>query len=872
MPAPNNCKLCPLHKARTQVVNGHGPAHAKIVGVGEAPGEVEDRQNRIFIGPTGQVLRKYMHRVGINPESVYWLNVNRCRPPGNRTPKAAEIDACRPFLIEDIRRVKPNLILAFGVPALNTLYGKGTMTKMRGNLLRQLDTGIKMLATWHPSAVSREWNREPEILADLEKAREEAKTPDMPLGETEVVALTELEHVRWLRDWLFKEAPTLDYLSVDVETTGLNYLKDEMLAIGFTPVRGEDFWGMGYSVPILGQEATDYWGDDIQEVLDIVQEILGGPFSFTGQNFKFDQKFLERKPGETSGLYPDVYTAFGFQIRRLEGDRTALGFDTMLAYHLLHEERPHSLDHQRTLFTTMPYYEEQIEAQTTGKTKMANAVPEDLWQYLGGDTDCTGRLTVVHERALAKQPKLRWLLDNIALPLHDFTRRMELRGVLIHRGRFDKLCKEYGKKITAAELDVFRHHPPFNYNSPQQMRQVLFKDLKLPRPNIKTKGAKGCDECRSGYCEEHDSTGAEALKAIKQVKNHPILDDLIVLKELAKLKGTYLDGTGGKSRGMLEHLAPDGRIHCNNQIPGTETGRLATKSPNLQNIPKQKAFRALIIPPPGCLILESDWSQLELRIMALVSGDETLIGLLESGVDVHTYVARKLWPNVDPGLSDEEWGVANEELRRRAKGFNFGLDYGLTAHTVARRFNMSEKEAEEKIAMYMRLFPGLPRYFHERRRELARTGGTETVFGRRRRAHGLQTFRNTRSYRYQIGHIQRQHYNFPIQSPGSDNHSIASCMLDQDEWLLEPLPVPGGMHERACTVLSVHDSVVMEAVAEDVDDPRIIETARYVKEHMEAIPKELLGWNLPVELKWGDSWGSFTREMTPSGEVKAIAA
>jgi len=151
------------------------------------------------------------------------------------------------------------------------------------------------------------------------------------------------------------------------------------------------------------------------------------------------------------------------------------------------------------------------------------------------------------------------------------------------------------------------------------------------------------------------------------------------------------------------------------------------------------------------------------------------------------------------------------------------------------------------------------------------TGGAENIFGRQRRYHGLRTFRQTRSYRYQIGEIQRQCYNYPIQSSGSDIHSLGSIRVDTDEWLLEMLPCAASEHARAITVLSVHDSVGMEAVAtHGLDDPELIETARHIKAEMEEIPQKLLGWNLPVDVKWGPSWGKFERKLNIDGEVEDL--
>jgi uracil-DNA glycosylase family 4 len=880
MPAPLDCQGCPLAKHRLKVVNGNGPANARIVAVGEAPGEQEDKQGRGFVGESGQILRGYMKQIGIDPEQVYWLNCCRCRPLGNRKPTAKEIMACLPYLIDDIRRINPNLILTLGGPALCTLWQKANITQVRGSILQNPDTGIKLLAAYHPMAISHEWGREPEMLADLAKAKVESASPDIPDDHTEVVFLTTIEEVQWFRDWLFELAPTLESLSIDCETTGLSYLNDEILSISFTPVRGRDFWGVGYAMPLLQKGAADYWGDDLQQVLNLLQEIFGGPFSFAGQNFKFDQKFIERAHGETSGLSPDVRTAFGFRFRRIDRDRTALDFDTMLGFHLLHEEKPHSLEYQRSLFTTMSYYEAEVRDQTANKIHMAEADNEVLWQYNASDTDCTGRLAVVHKEAIDREPKLRWLLDNISLPLHDFCRRMELRGALIDRERFDALCADYGRRIVDAEARLLQYHPPFNYRSDTQLRQVLFKDLKLPRVDVKTKGAKACEACQMGFCEDHDGTGAEALEAIREKMRsqkktpHPILDVLQELSSLTKLKGTYLDGSGGQKKGMLPHIARDGRIHTDYRIDGTDTGRLST-SPNLQNIPKpdkDPEFRKLFIAPPGCVFLEADWSQLELRILAYVAGDKSLIAMLESGVDVHTSMARKIWPDVDPDLDDATWEKLHKDLRDRTKGFNFGVGYGITAHTVAKRFGMTIAAAEKMIGMYLRILPSLPVYFHDRRRELILTGGGETVLGRRRRIAGLQTFRNSMTYKKQIGHIQRQLYNFPIQSPGSDIHSLGSIRLDTDDWLLEDLPVPGGTHPRACCIQSVHDSVGMEAVARDVDDPALLETARYIKATMEEIPQTLLGWKLPVELKWGPSWGEPMRQLDKEENIKDLTA
>lgn len=926
---------------RHQIVQGAGDPSARILFVGQNPGAQEDKEGKPFVGPSGKLLGHLCDAAGINRGSVWRTNAVRCASPGNRPPKRDEILNCRDYLIEEIRELNPAVIVTLGATPLTSLYAMGedrqhvlnmahwedeckaleeewadlnqeTVAKgekplrkfkpplkpkapklraaaikdVAGHTLIQPDTGIPMIATYHPSFLMRgNWEQSTMVIEHFKKAQRIATGRQVvgKMGEYHVV--DSLDKLAALREYLLSDA--VETIWFDSETTGLKWMKDELLCLSFSGGEGE-----GYVVPILhnpGNGQPDLhpaWeNDNFIPMLKELRTIFGSNKPKGGQNVIFDLRMLERSNKKD---FVEAATAFGIKVN---GEIR----DTELTHHSIAEQLPHNMTTTLALYTDMPFYEDEIKHL---KKAMATVPNNVIWPYSAADADGLPRLWN-SLRPVAEEEGTSWVTDNITAPMLRVCRDIEERGFLIDLDHFNKLCKFYDYEIAKAEELLWKlvpHRPPgWKYNYAPTLRDVLFKELKLPTSGRKTKSSKECQDCADGVCFEHDQTGKDALKDISlRIGGHSVLDAIMNLKFLTKRKSTYLDGGNG---GWKKHIRPDGRIHTTMKVSRAETGRLASEEPNVQNLPNyvhihpigatcsdkectaffentfglntENAFHDMIIAPPGKVIMNADWSQLEVWVLAYRlwhdTGDRTLLDVLESGTDIHLYMARKMFPDVGAELSDKDWKNTYAHLRRRAKTAVFGIGYGLTEQGFMLRERCTLEEAQEIIERYKKVVPGLTVYFRMIREQAYRMGYVENDFGRRRHATSLSLLKAMRAYGDLEGQI-REMINFPIQSSGSDLHSIASYQTYASPKL----------KSRGCDVLiSVHDSLTFESDAPD--NQYVHETAWAIKDMWGDVALNTLdrngkrlGWTVPVELEWGQRWGSPEWKLDAKGTLQEL--
>lgn len=824
------CDRCEeLCGSRRKIVNGSGPRRAKVAVIGQAPGREEDRRGRPFIGPAGTTLRQWLRAAKLNPdEDVYYTNATRCMGPldadgKERAPNDEEIGNCRDFLLEELAAVDPDVIVPAGAIALQSLYEKAPITQLRGAVIWHEELGRKMIPILHPASAFHVWSNEQYGIADLKKACKEAEEPDGTydgLGQYEVCL--DVESVEDLADLIEREA---ELLAFDTETTSLDWQTGKVLCVGVS-------WepGTAYVVPVRGLEAKEYWPPAKRKrVMAALRRIFGTDIQKVGQNGRFDQLFL----GHDLGIEVKNYA-----------------FDTMLAYHLFHEEAGHALDTLCNLYTNMGDYSREARPY---KKNMASCPLEIIWKYQAADADCTLRVALVLDEMLDAEPDLRWVFENITIPLSVATMHMEENGVLVDRERADKLVETYDDLVAVEKKKLYaipEVPEGFNYRSDNQKRALLFETLNLPRPSIVTAKKK------------LPSTKREALEEIG-VGSHPVIPVLIRLTALEQIMKTFLEGAIKEKReqaksGLLNRISKvDKRLHTNYRVDGTKTGRLSA-SPNIQNIAgegKSEAgapIRDIFIAPPGRVLLIADFSQIELRGMAYIAEDMKLIDMLEGGVDIHDFVARQLFDIA------EDVEVTKEE-RRQAKTFNFGLGYGMTEEALSRRLGCSKARARELLAMYLGIVEKLGDYFATQRRAVKNRGIVYNIFGRRRLFWGVQSMRHFGGYKRQMGHVFRESYNYPIQSSASDIHSLATIAVDQDEWLRE---------NEVYLVASIHDSVMLEVRKEQAE-----EVARHVQVIMARVATEVTErvgrpWLVPVDVEVGPRWERVTHKLTTTGEWK----
>lgn len=467
-------------------------------------------------------------------------------------------------------------------------------------------------------------------------------------------------------------------------------------------------------------------------------------------------------------------------------------FDVELAAYLLEPERSkYALSElsQKYLQEAAPESFDDEKAQAVWEAKAISR----LYPLLG---------------AKLEEEKLTHLMDTIELPLVEVLAAMEQNGVYVNRAHLAEKTEEVAGRLQKIEASIYEMAGhDFNLNSPKQLGVVLFEELGLPvRKKTKT-----------GY-----STNAEVLESLRL--EHPIIEQILAYRLWSKLKSTYLDGIAGLIR------TDTGRVHTNFNQTVTATGRLSSSDPNLQNIPVRteegRMIRALFEPGEGydCL-LSADYSQIELRLLAHMSGDENFIDAFKRGQDIHARTAAEVF-----GIPLEE---VTPELRRHAKAVNFGIVYGISDFGLARNLHISRKEAGDYISRYFTRYPGVRAFMDKVVAEAHETGYVTTMFGRRRELPAIKS----RNFNQRML-AERMAMNTPIQGTAADVIKLA--MIAAYRKLRE-----AGLKSRI--LLQVHDELVLEVKESELETVQAI-----LHEAMEHVVS--LSVPLSIDVHWGRNW------------------
>ena len=428
--------------------------------------------------------------------------------------------------------------------------------------------------------------------------------------------------------------------------------------------------------------------------------------------------------------------------------------------------------------------------------------------YAAEDADVTLRVHQVLHPQFADEPGLSRIYHDIEMPARQVIWQMERTGILIDGGQLARQSHEMGRKIMALEAQAYElAGQPFNLASPKQLADILFEKLGLP---VKKKTPSGTP-----------STDEEVLSEL--ALDYPLPKLLLEHRSLAKLKGTYTDK-------LPRMINPEtGRVHTHFSQASVVTGRLASSDPNLQNIPVRteegRRIRTAFIAPGDCSIVSADYSQIELRIMAHLSGDERLLDAFAHGEDVHRATAGEIF-----GVTPLEVGP---DQRRVAKSINFGLIYGMSAFGLARQLGLERSAAQTYIDRYFARYPGVARYMEEAREAARQQGYVETAFGRRL---WFPEIRSSNGNRRQGA--ERAAINAPMQGTAADLIKLA--MIAVQGWLEK-----SGLKSRL--VLQVHDELVLE-----VPDDELIE----IRTHLPRLMGHVAQLKVPlvVEVGVGPNW------------------
>ncbi len=544
--------------------------------------------------------------------------------------------------------------------------------------------------------------------------------------------------------------------------------------------------------------------------------VLGAAVSAGGAQAAFAR--LDRALGQIGGFLADpgaskwVHDAKELERAAIEagGGVAGVAFDTMLAGYLL--------DPAAAEYPLRGLCEQQLGTDVLGDVDdetEGQLFAEEPWRSVAAEAAAVALLAPVMAEQVDGQG-LRGLLEDVELPLSSVLARMEARGVRLDADYLDEMGESVRDRMATLRAEVFGFAgEEFNLNSPPQLRKILYEQLGLQPGKRTPKGEL--------------STDASVLEKLRD--RHPIVDALLSWRELDKLNSTYLEA--------LPRLVDprDGRVHTSFNQAVAATGRLSSSNPNLQNIPVRSELgrqirRAFVPGTKDQLLLVADYSQIELRILAHLSGDAGLRDAFAGGQDIHAATAARVF-----GLPPEH---VDPESRRRAKAVNYGLAYGMNAWGLASRLDISPDEAQEFIDAYFAGFPGIKEYLDKQVARATAEGFTETLLGRRRYVPELRAS-NPRVR--DLG--RRQALNAPIQGSASDVFKVAMVAVDR---ALRDADL--GCH----MLLTVHDELVFE-----VDAERVEEAAALVRDLMEnAIELDVA---LRADLGWGPNWA----EAVPAG-------
>jgi len=444
---------------------------------------------------------------------------------------------------------------------------------------------------------------------------------------------------------------------------------------------------------------------------------------------------------------------------------------------------------------------------------LTNPTLEDLFSFTGARTFLEAKQKVFEE---LKKRNLEKIYQEIELPLMPIIRRAEERGILVDKEELKKLSVDLHGKLSKLEEKIYELADlKFNINSPKQLGDVLFDHLAL--------ATKGLKKTATG----NRSTRESELIKLKGV--HPIIEEILSYRELQKLLSTYIDN-------LPLLLNSDGRLHTNLNQSGTTTGRMSSTRPNLQNIPTSAGLgtqiRKAFIASPGHVLVASDYSQIELRILAALSGDPELLKIFCEHKDIHSSVAARVFK-----VSESE---VTKEMRRKAKVINFGIIYGMGVNALRVNLGSTREEAQEFYDNYFKSFPKIQAYFENVVKEARQRGYTETYFGRHRYFESL----NSRLPQLKA-QAERMAMNAPLQGTAAD--LVKMAMIKADERLKKEK-----LDQDAHLILQVHDELIYEVKKECLE-----QTGEIVKEAMEKVAD----FPVPLEvgLSAGPSWGELEK-------------
>lgn len=590
---------------------------------------------------------------------------------------------------------------------------------------------------------------------------------------------------------LLEKLSQADTIGIDTETTSLNPMEAQLVGISIAFKAGEAVYIPLGHTPTAAPEQLD-----LQDVLGRLKPHLeNAELKKIGQNLKYDQH---------------IFANYGIALNGIAGD-------AMLASYIIESHLGHGLDELSERWLGLPTITyESLCGKGAKQISFADVGLEQATEYAAQDADFALRIEG-HLKAQMDEKQLE-MYQNMELPVAQVLFEMERNGVLIDKNELAQQSHELGTQLLALEQQAYAAAgQPFNLNSPKQLQEILFDKMGIPTKGLKKTASGGI------------STNEAVLEQL--APDYPLPKIILQNRGLAKLKSTYTDK-------LPEMINPHtGRVHTTYAQAVAITGRLASNNPNLQNIPirteEGRRVRRAFTAPAGSVIVSADYSQIELRIMAHLSGDKTLIEAFKNGEDIHRRTAAEVFGVAQKNVSSEQ--------RRYAKTINFGLIYGMGQYGLAKSLGIDSLSAKNFIDRYFARYPGVADYMQRTKEQAAAQGYVETLFGRRLYLPGIRA----QNANERAG-AERAAINAPMQGTASD--LIKRAMIAVRDWLISPQGLPSvadGLQSKL--IMQVHDELVLE-MREDLVE-QVSEQIKPLMGNAAALDVPLL-----VEVGVGDNW------------------
>lgn len=830
---------------------GKGKRTAKIMIVQEAPDELEAKRKQYMGGKAGKLFRGALEEVGIDLEDCYFTSVIKCDTPDNRAPLPDEVRACQDYLLSEIDVVQPEIIIPTGNFSLKALVGVTAITKHRGKVVEK--NGIKYLPMISPQLILKQpkymdlFSEDMITLGSLVNG--EAVEDRANFKKERLYCETYEESIGEIKRLL--SLPSGSMVSIDLETVKANPFKDvvsmsdsalrdfpdsqkvKISAIGFS-----DKSGYGSAMMLYHRE-NKMSGNRIGTIVKFLRQLLEREdIEWTTQNGKFEIKWLRKQL--------DIYL-------------DNMVWDTMLMHYIAitEEKGGHGLDDFAWTYTDMGGYDSNVnEVAPRGEDKgNYDMIPWDILKvYLADDCDVTMRVAELWKPLIQENPELNWLWTNLMVPatytfaniesngakintewlrhleksypieleridnkLHEFPEVLEMEreweamwlercqiGTIKKADRTPEQDEKFSKYVkynpNQRKKGVTIDGTKFNFGSTAQLSELLFERLGLTTVILTDKG--------------NFSTNDDSLKYM--ANQHEITKTLTEFRKVRHLYNNFVVG-------MQEHMTPEEFVHSTYNLHGTVTGRLSSNDPNHQQLPRKSNdvmsfqywndIKKLFTSRFGDdgVMVQFDYSQLELRILAVFSQDPTLIELYRSGADLHKAVAADAF-----GIDIED---VTKDQRTASKKVQFGIVYqesarGLSEDLRAEGIDMSVEECEAFISKYFKRFPQVNKWIRDTKRFAKREKHVKTLTKRTRHLQTIDSVEKSIA-----NEAERQAVNAPIQSTGSDCTLMA--LITIDDWLAET-------NKKSVIAITVHDSIVLDCPKDEV-----IEVGEKVKHIME---------------------------------------